>query len=64
MSRPDALFSGGDLAAAMRATMAAHPACVREISYGGETERRFVLRHPDDPERELTLTVLVFEVPR
>lgn len=49
--------------AAVSPTIAGHPAFVREISYGGETERRVVLRHPDDPERELTLTVLVFEVP-
>lgn len=44
-------------------TVAAHPAFVRQIEYAGETDFRFVLRHRDDPERELTLTVLVFEVP-
>jgi hypothetical protein len=44
-------------------TVAAHPSFVREISYGGETDFRFVIRHRDDPERELTLSVLVFEVP-
>lgn len=44
-------------------TIAKHPAFVREIAYGGETEHRFVLRHNDDPARELTLTVLVFDVP-
>jgi hypothetical protein len=44
-------------------TVAAHLNFVREIAYGGETEFRFVLHHRDDPERELTLTVLVFEVP-
>jgi len=44
-------------------TVAAHPNFVREASYGGETDFRFVIRHRDDPERELTLTVLVFEVP-
>jgi hypothetical protein len=48
---------------AISPTIASHAAFVREIPYRGETERRFVLRHRDDPERELTLTVLVFEVP-
>lgn len=45
-------------------TIATHPNCVRAIPYGSETDFRFVLRRSDDPERELTLTVLVFEVPR
>jgi hypothetical protein len=45
------------------ALVAAHPAFGREIPYGDETAFRFVLRRPDDPEREVTLTILVFEVP-
>lgn len=44
-------------------TAAAHPNFVREIPQGGQTDFRFILRHRDDPERELTLTILVFEVP-
>jgi len=44
-------------------TMAGHPSLVREIARPGETEFRFVLHHPGDPDRELTLTILVFEVP-
>jgi hypothetical protein len=44
-------------------TISAHSSFVREIRYGGETDFRFVLHHRDDPERELTLTVLAFEVP-
>jgi hypothetical protein len=44
-------------------TVAAHRDFVREIAYKGETDFRFVLHHRDDPERELTLTILVFEVP-
>jgi hypothetical protein len=40
-----------------------HPSFVREITYGGETDFRFVLHHRDDNERELTLTVLVFDIP-
>lgn len=45
-------------------TVGEHPNFVRQIGYGGETEFRFVLHHRDDRQRELTLTVLVFEVPR
>jgi hypothetical protein len=36
---------------------------VRSIAYGGETDFRFVVRHKDDLNRELTLTILVFEIP-
>ena len=43
--------------------LAAHPAFVREIPRSGETDFRFVIRHRDDPDRELILTILVFEVP-
>lgn len=49
--------------AAISPTIGSHPSFVREIAYGSETDFRFVLCHRDDPERELTLTVLVFEVP-
>lgn len=44
-------------------TVTDHPNFVREIAYGGETDFRFALHHRDDRERELTLTLLVFEVP-
>lgn len=44
-------------------TVSAHPNHIRSIPYGGETESRHVLRHRDDADRELTLTVMVFEVP-
>ena len=44
-------------------TLAAHPNFVREVPYDSETGFRFIIRHRDDAERELTLTVLVFEVP-
>lgn len=36
---------------------------VREVSVDGETTFRYVLRHPDDHEREVVLTILVFDVP-
>jgi len=44
-------------------TVRSHPSFVREVAYGGETDFRFVLHHRDDSERELTLTVLVFDIP-
>lgn len=50
--------------AAIAPTIREHSSFIRELAdYGGETDFRFVLRHRDDPERELTLTVLAFEVP-
>lgn len=57
---------GGNLTsilAKISPTVVGHPSFVREVAYGGETDFRFILRHRDDPERELTLTILVFEVP-
>jgi hypothetical protein len=44
-------------------TVAAHVAFVREVDFGDETSFRFTLKHRDDPDRHLTLTVLVFELP-
>lgn len=44
-------------------TVKTHPRFIREIPYGDETSFRFVLSHRDDAERELTLTILVFEIP-
>ena len=36
----------------------------REIEYESETGFRFVLNHKDDKDRELYLTILVFEIPQ
>lgn len=44
-------------------TVTAHPNFVREVAYGSETDFRLILHHRDDAERELTLTIVVFEVP-
>jgi hypothetical protein len=44
-------------------TVAEHKRFVREVPLDGETSFRFVLSHRDDPQRHLTLTVLVFELP-
>ncbi len=44
-------------------TIAKHPHCKQQLDYSSETGFRFTVRHPDDKQRELTLTVLAFEVP-
>jgi hypothetical protein len=41
----------------------AHPNFVRTLPYKAETGFRYALHHRDDKNRELTLTVLAFEVP-
>lgn len=40
-----------------------HPNFKREIEFNSETGFRFILSHRDDPNRELILTILAFEVP-
>lgn len=45
-------------------TVEAHPCFKRSISNPSETEWRFLFRNRDDANRELVLTVLVFDVPR
>ena len=41
----------------------AHPNFKRALSYPSETGFRYILHHRDDPNRELILTILAFEVP-
>jgi len=41
-----------------------HRFCRKELDYKSETGFRFVFQHPDDSGRELTLTILAFEVPQ
>ena len=43
--------------------VASHPNCKRFVKRRSETSFQFAFSHKDDPSRELTLTVLVFEVP-
>jgi hypothetical protein len=43
--------------------MKAHPGFIRELKVPGETVFRYVFSHKDDPDREIIVTVLVFEVP-
>ncbi len=40
-----------------------HPNYKRQLDYQSETGFRFVLQHRDDPDREIIVTVLAFEVP-
>lgn len=52
-----------DVLAKIPDTVTAHPNYRRRVDYPSQTGFRFVLHHRDDAARELTLTVLVFEVP-
>ena len=36
----------------------------RASSYGSETGFRAIFAHPSDPNREVVITVLVFDVPK
>jgi hypothetical protein len=46
-----------------RAAVRLHPNFVRDEVYADESGFRCVLRHRDDPDREMILTVLAFHVP-
>jgi len=48
----------------MKVTTLSHPNCKRELPLKKETSSRFLFAHRDDPNRELTLTILAFDVPR
>ncbi len=41
-----------------------HPNFKREVEYSSETGFRYILHHRDDRNREIYLTILVFEVPK
>ena len=36
---------------------------IRRLAMTGDTDSRYLLQHPDDPNKELMLTVMCFEVP-
>ena len=44
-------------------TVQEHPNYKADLDYSLETGFRYVFSHRDDPDRELTLSVLVFDVP-
>ncbi len=52
-----------DVVTKIPAAVKAHPNFKRELLFGQETGYRCVIRHRDDPNREMILTVLAFEVP-
>jgi len=41
-----------------------HPNFKRQLEYRSETGFRFILHHKDDKNRELYLTIMIFEVPK
>ncbi len=47
----------------IREVTRAHPNFCREAAYGDQTSFRCQVRHPDDERREMSLTILAFEVP-
>lgn len=47
----------------VQATASSHPNCKRVVGPRSETSFRYVFSHRDDANREMTVTVLVFEVP-
>jgi hypothetical protein len=55
-------FSG--VLEAIPPTVKVHPNFKRELGQPSETEFRYLLSHRDDPNREMTLTVMAFDVPK
>jgi hypothetical protein len=55
--------SFSDVLARIQATVASHPCCKRTVGQTSETEWRFVFGNRDDPNREIHLGVLAFDVP-
>jgi hypothetical protein len=41
-----------------------HPHCKREVRKPDESAFRYVFRQPGDPNREITLTVMAFDIPK
>lgn len=52
-----------DMLAKVTPTVLEHPNVIRQLDYQHESDTRYLLRHCDDPDRELTLTVLCLNVP-
>lgn len=49
--------------AAVPQTVSGHPHCKRHLDYKVEGGFRFLFRQKQDPNRDMTLTILVFDVP-
>ena len=57
---------GGDFTSVIgktRETVKGHPNFKRELPYNSESGFRCVIRHRDDPAREMILTVMLFDIP-
>ena len=48
----------------IKSTTKEHPNCKRELDQRSETSFRFIFSHRDDPNREMILTVMAFDVPK
>ena len=48
----------------IKSTTKEHPNCKRELDQRSKTSFRFIFSHRDDPNREMTLTVMAFDVPK
>ena len=48
----------------IKSTTKAHPNCKRELDDRSETAFRFIFSHRDDTNRELTLTIMAFDIPK
>lgn len=48
----------------IKSTANEHPNCKRELDSHSETFFRFTFSHRDDANRELTLTIVAFDVPK
>ncbi|MGN6314078.1 MAG: hypothetical protein ACTHMO_10035 [Rhodanobacteraceae bacterium] len=48
----------------IKAASQAHQHCKRTLNWKHESAFRFVMHHPADTNRELTMTVLVFDIPQ
>lgn len=48
----------------IKSTTKVHSNCKRELDQRSETSFRFIFSHRDDPNREMTLTVMAFDVPK
>ena len=48
----------------IKSTTKEHPNCMRELNQRSETSFRFTFSHRDDVNREMTLTVMGFDVPK
>ena len=49
---------------AIKSTTKAHPNCKCELDDRSETSFRFIFSHRDDTNRELTLTIMAFDIPK